>query len=269
MTSYASPFPGMDPYLEDPARWPGVHQSLMTYLRDAIQPHIRPRYTAVIAERPCGSERVYVATQGRNIYPDVFVVQRPMREQAEAYGTATAATPVEVASPWIYKKLLEPRRVPYIEILQHDIGEVVTVIEVLSPVNKVDGDGRDQYLKKQAEILSSRASLVEIDLLGVGLRVTDEPRDELNRVPFYRYIISVNRADREYVELYPLKISERLPRFRIPLRSPDADVVVDLQAAFNRCYDNGAFADLIDYSQPPPVLLSQEERAWAQQVLQG
>ena len=35
-----SPFPGMDPYLEHPALWPGVHQSLITYLRDALVPDL-------------------------------------------------------------------------------------------------------------------------------------------------------------------------------------------------------------------------------------
>ncbi|MCK4452049.1 MAG: DUF4058 family protein [Anaerolineae bacterium] len=28
-----SPFPGMDPYLEYPVRWPDVHHSLITYIR--------------------------------------------------------------------------------------------------------------------------------------------------------------------------------------------------------------------------------------------
>ena len=41
-----SPFPGMDPYLEEPARWPDVHQRLITYLADALQPRVRPRYVA-------------------------------------------------------------------------------------------------------------------------------------------------------------------------------------------------------------------------------
>ena len=41
-----SPFPGMDPYLEEPRRWPDVHQSLITYIRDALQPAVRPRYFA-------------------------------------------------------------------------------------------------------------------------------------------------------------------------------------------------------------------------------
>ena len=39
-----SPFPGMDPYLEEPRRWPDVHQRLITYLTDALQPAIRPRH---------------------------------------------------------------------------------------------------------------------------------------------------------------------------------------------------------------------------------
>ncbi len=31
-----SPFPGMDPYLEDQGRWPDFHASMITYCRDAI-----------------------------------------------------------------------------------------------------------------------------------------------------------------------------------------------------------------------------------------
>lgn len=45
------PFPGMDPYLERPDLWPDVHQSLITYIRDALQPQLRPRYHARIGER--------------------------------------------------------------------------------------------------------------------------------------------------------------------------------------------------------------------------
>ena len=45
------PFPGMDPYLEDPAVWPGLHDSLIVYTRDALQPLILPRYYVEIRER--------------------------------------------------------------------------------------------------------------------------------------------------------------------------------------------------------------------------
>lgn len=70
----SSPFPGMDPYLEDPALWQDVHQGLITYIRDELQPDIRPRYHARIGER------LYVVQTGRNIYPDVTIAQRPRKE---------------------------------------------------------------------------------------------------------------------------------------------------------------------------------------------
>ena len=33
--SMPSPFPGMDPYLEDPSVWMDFHESFSTYLRDS------------------------------------------------------------------------------------------------------------------------------------------------------------------------------------------------------------------------------------------
>ncbi len=38
------PFPGMDPWLEHPARWLGVHNSLITAIADEIVPKVAPRY---------------------------------------------------------------------------------------------------------------------------------------------------------------------------------------------------------------------------------
>ena len=32
-----SPFPGMDPYLEEPSFWPDVHHELIATIRDQIQ----------------------------------------------------------------------------------------------------------------------------------------------------------------------------------------------------------------------------------------
>ena len=45
------PFPGMDPYRENPAIWPDVHDSLIVYSRDALQPLLQPHYYARISER--------------------------------------------------------------------------------------------------------------------------------------------------------------------------------------------------------------------------
>jgi hypothetical protein len=46
-----SPFPGMDPYLEHPAIFPGLHDSMITYLREALQARLPEPYYAEIGER--------------------------------------------------------------------------------------------------------------------------------------------------------------------------------------------------------------------------
>ena len=47
-------------------------------------------------------------------------------------------------------------------------SRVVTTIELLSPVNKQPGEGREQYLAKQRQTLASHTHLIEIDLLRAG-----------------------------------------------------------------------------------------------------
>src|SRR5438477_4232908 len=65
-----SPFPGMDPYLEDHALWPGVHDSLIVYTRDFLQPLLLPRYFVEIGER------IYFEDPREVIYPDAVVRER-------------------------------------------------------------------------------------------------------------------------------------------------------------------------------------------------
>jgi hypothetical protein len=47
----ASPFPGMDPYLEQPAFWSSFHTRLIVALADAIAPMIRPQYYVELETR--------------------------------------------------------------------------------------------------------------------------------------------------------------------------------------------------------------------------
>ena len=69
-----SPFPGMDPYLEEPAMWPDVQQRLISPTADALQLHLEPRYYARIGEG------VYVARPPRTMYPHVVLTRRTLRE---------------------------------------------------------------------------------------------------------------------------------------------------------------------------------------------
>ncbi|MBI5350560.1 MAG: DUF4058 family protein, partial [Chloroflexi bacterium] len=80
-----SPFPGMDPYLENPTMWPDLHHRLITYIADTLQPALRPNYNARIGER------VYLVSPPQSFYPDVTLLKTPkVIREAPA---AVAATP--------------------------------------------------------------------------------------------------------------------------------------------------------------------------------
>lgn len=252
-----SPFPGMDPYLEDRALWPDVHASLITYIREALQPHIRPKYVARIGER------IQLAQAPHSYIPDVFVAHR-LREPAPILVVEKTLVADE---PQTVIFLDEERRVPYIEIVYRETGEVVTVIEVLSPANK-EGDGRARYRQKQQELLNSQASLVEIDLLAYGEVTVLAGSVTITEPADWRYLISISRPQRRHeVDFYAVPLRQRLPRCRIPLRQPDPDTVLDLPVVFSRCYDVGGYDLLIDYGRLPATPLRENEVAWLTNLL--
>lgn len=271
----SSPFPGMDPYLEESRRWPDVHQSLITYIRDALQPAVRPHYHARMGER------VYLMHAWAAIAPDIFLLGRRetepggrrLREPGGAYAVAplqetVAPLALEADEPVRFMVAPVQEREPFVELVHGD-GAIVTVIEVLSPANKTTGEGYRQYRQKQEQILNSPVHLVEIDLLSTGLPTIAIPPAELLLLPPHRYLVSVRRGPQLQGEAYPIPLPKRLPRLRVPLRAPDPDVILDLQAVFERCYDNGGYADLVDYSAPPPVELSDAEAAWLDEMLRN
>lgn len=255
-----SPFVGMDPWLEEASRFRGVHQRLNTYLADELQEHLPSTYVATI------DEYIYATSNSQGIYPDVVVIHQPVCEAAMTDATDASSQTIEIAEPWVITLPSDEMTVPYIEIVEAKSGDVVTAIEILSPVNKTSGAGRSNYLKKQAEMLHSQTNLVEIDLLGAGERTMPVPLDATGKPPPHRYLIGVYRAThRSRVEVYPLRLDQRLARFRIPLRHPD--VVIDLQEVLDRCYDMGRYFGLIDYTIPPYVSLSVDEQAWVKTQL--
>jgi hypothetical protein len=241
-------FPGMDPYLESPE----LHNSLIVYIRDALQPLLRPNYIAAL------EERVFVeGPPEREFIPDVLVKRR----RDEPHGTAAvieADAPVEVVSE------LEIHE-SYLTILDRQTRRVVTVLEVLSPTNKYAGPGRDSYVAKQREVLASQTHLVEIDLLRRGPHVLAIPEWLAQERVTYEYLVCVNRAEgrRNHYQLYPRRLRERLPRIRVPLAGNDPDVVLDVQAILAHAYEAGSYRDLLAYDRPCQPPLSPEDQAWA------
>lgn len=265
----ANPFPGMNPYLEDPSTWGDAHHRLLTYIADALQPNLVPKYVARL------NERVYTNPWQSRI-PDVLILERRARESAVAYAVrapdATAAFSDELppTEPILIDLAPTEEREAFIEIRRADDGQIVTVIEVLSPANKIPGIGRKAYLKKQRELIESETNLVEIDLIAWGKPTLAVARRRRETLPHYRYLISVHRCTRRYVfEMYPLRLPDRLPQMRIPLLPPDADVLLHVQRALNLVYDNGGYDALLNYAEPPRTLLDSAEAEWMDELLRA
>jgi len=255
-----SPFPGMDPYLEQ--YWLDVHHRLITYASDMLQTRLPSGLRARV------QERVFVETEerrGRILYPDVHVVEMPTPGSRRKVEEGIA-----VAEPLVVHVEHEPIRQGFIEIIESGSGgRVVTLIEFLSPSNKVSGDGQSLYLRKREEIMAAGANMVEIDLTRTGERILFVRPERLPLSHRTTYQICVWRATRpEVCEVYRAPLEEPLPAIRVPLRKDDRDVPLEIQPLIDQSYEKGAYDDL-DYTADPSPPLSEPEAAWAREVLRS
>jgi hypothetical protein len=254
-----SPFPGMDPYIEDPEIWSDFHNNLASEIQGQLNPLIRPHYIARLIPRV--TYEVIEIARPRGIRPDVGIwgqssPPRMVRESATVISPAPVTSSVE---------LEYPLELVNIEIHKTDTLELVTAIEILSPVNKRPGhEAFEDYLRKRRELLRSAAHLMEIDLLRGGVR--PPLREPVPDAPYY---VVLSRATlRPEVAVWPLSFQERLPVLPVPLREQDPDVPLDLAAAIAAVYERAGYADLIDYRRtPPPPALADSDMLWIEELL--
>lgn len=256
-----SPFPGMDPYLEDPVLWPGVHQRLITYLGDELAERLPVHYFLSIGERLCIDE------PERDIYPDASILEQQKVPPSPANETAVGTLVPD--PPLLVSMASEAAREPYIEILPVKERErVITLIELLSPSNKDKGNRtRDQYRVKQKQVLAGKTHLLEIDLLRGGTHTAAVPRTHLRRRGRYDYLVALSRStNRGVSEVWAFSLRQRLPRISVPLEGDDPDIVVDLQPLLDRCYDRG-YARRLDYEELPTEPLKAADAEWVDALL--
>ena len=135
-----SPFPGMNPYLEQEDSWHDFHISFVVSASHVLVASVRPKYLVRI---------------------DNYVFEHEPRHS---------------------------ERHRFLEVRICETGELVTVIEMLSPSNKAPGRFRDQYLTRRLGLLTSNVHFVEIDFLRGG------PKMWKDKVPGDDYSVLVSRA---------------------------------------------------------------------------
>jgi hypothetical protein len=216
----------MDPFLENPALWTDVHHELISTAREILAHQLKPNYSVRV------EERAYISDEddpGRQlIIPDLRVMHR------------------------VITLLDEQLHEPYLEVIDRASRAVVTVIEILSPSNKIRGSrSRKSYEEKRLQVMRSEGSFIEIDLL----RGMDgfPPYDVL---PRHDYRVHVSRASkRPKGKLWPILTEQRLPKIPVPLLPDAADGELDLQLVLNTAYDRAIYDQEVDYRSdpvPPP-----------------
>jgi hypothetical protein len=260
----ASPFPGMDPYLEG-YLWSDVHQSLAAQFKRQLGPLVRPNYVVRLAMYFVND--LVPAQELGIVYPDLEVV-RPYQEPVPMLEPAGTAPSLAITPPAIKIPAAIPLEVRLTSIHVMDVAqnELVTSIEILSPVNKRE-PGLSHYRQKRTELLQAGVHLLEIDLVRRGGRAWFSGVDEL---PISPYLMVLTRAHQPYAELWPVYLDTPLPVLPVPLRSPDADIPLDIKTAVTTIYEESDYDRTIDYRQPPPPpSLSRQEKTWVDAHLQA
>jgi hypothetical protein len=256
----------MDPYLEDVGLWPDVHHELISVSRELLNKLLRPKYHVRV------EERVYISDEydpGRQvIIPDLRVAGTGQNGPVPASPVSgpdesgvAVAEPVELTT-LIEDEIHETR----LEVINREQRMVVTVIEVLSPTNKVAGSrGRASYEEKRAEVMKSPSHFVEIDLLRAGVALGAR-----ERVPPADYYVHVSLQDRRPKgRVWPILLPQRLPEIPVPLRPEDQDVPLDLQQVLATAYDRAGYDLELDYRQEPVPPLPGNYVEWADGLLRS
>jgi len=253
-----SPFPGMDPYLEGYI-WPDVHNELASAIKELLVPYLAPKYVARIA--PYTVVDATPESEAGIIYPDLAVLTRKnkLEETAVAYKRDGSISPPDVNIPSSFPV---PVRIPVIEIRDVAGKRLITVIEILSPVNKKK-PGLDAYREKRVDLHRTGVHLMEIDLLRRGTRPFLH-----TMMPQKNYIVTLMRADSPNTEVWAFNVQDSLPVLPVPLIAPDPDVPLDLKRALDVIYERSRYELSIDYEKsPPPPEFSEQDKQWMAQFV--
>ena len=162
--------------------WQDFHLKYLAAINERLVAQVRPKYIVKMEEHlyiheiPAEPRKL----AGRLMFPWRCI--RPGQGGESGAAVLEAPTEIELAAQ-------DVERVPFLEVRDRVGGELITVLELLSPSNKRTGADRDQYLAKRGKLLNSGTHLVELDLLRGG-----RPLPALHR-PDCLYSIMVSRAE--------------------------------------------------------------------------
>lgn len=263
-----SPFPGMDPFVEQNPLFQELHTQILAEMQATLQPQLRPKYVARL-ERHLSEGSVWDASPStvslERREPDVTIIAGSTGRHAGS--TALLAKPSGSAREELEPDELELRKQRRIVIyVQKSPRLAVTGIELLSPGNKQRGAvARDRYLEKRSSALHGGLHWVEIDLLRGGLR-PPIPVSVPRSADYLAYVAQATETGWNHL-LYSWSLRDPLPTLPIPLLGDD-QARLDLGHCFSTAYDRIAADDEVNYAAPPPPpRLRKADAGWVDRLL--
>ncbi len=255
---FVNPFPGMNPYLETQGLWPDVHNRLISAISSFLRRSLPMQYSVVMQERVVIGHNPPEDTRRRYAIPDITISSDASGPNASANRRDALAEGITVLIPEAYWS-----RQKFLTIREQSRGYAVTVLELLSPSNKYQGDGRREYLDKRLRVLESATHLVEIDLVRAGDPLPVEVYD--GDEP-YRILVSRNEL-RPSAKLYPFGLQSAIPDIVLPLLNDADEPTLRLGEIVNDIYLQDYYGRLVNYRDDPSGPLSKDDREWIDQLL--
>jgi len=246
----------MDPYLEEPNLWSDVHLTLIIAMRGALNAKM-PQGFIASADKYVWIHEPDAEARKRVVRPDGFIIQYEARPANPS--PAITSAPATIVIPATRREGNK-----YLKITDVRTRRLVTVIEILSPANKMPGPDREAYLTKRIDYLMAGVNLVEIDLLRDGMRL---PLGELAPPAFDYYAMVCRAPQMPAAGFWPFTLRDLFPIIPIPLTPSESDIPLDLKPCLDRAFQEGLYEVDIDYHKPPVPPLSPADAEWAKQLI--
>jgi hypothetical protein len=259
----------MDPYLESHNLWPDVHNRLISIFAEQLAPQLAPKYVAELQTQLIIGQ---LGQDPKGALPDISITRTDSQSfdsqsfDSESDNDEDGDTAVAVKPSKVIMKVpsLVPIELTSIYVRRVEGEELITVIELLSPVNKHQGKERHKYIVKRLSFFDSAIHLVELDLLREGPRMPFE-----GKVPDCDYLLMVSRSyQRPDCEAWPLSVRDPLPVLPVPVHLPDRDVQLDVGQALRVAYERARYDLRINYSVPPVPRLRTSDAEWARSLIE-
>ncbi len=239
---------------EQPALWMTFHNRHITHICDFLNQQLPTHYMALSEQslqtrgiEPGGDIVI------RNLEPDVSIFR-----QSSGQAVAVAMSPIPVWQGKLIRMIEPVRRLTAVVVREVEkpgiLGQLVARIELLSPANKRGGSDYRAYLIRRSEAIQSNLPLIEIDYLHeIPSLLPDLPLypHEINAYP---YSIAVHDPRPMWEEgesrVYGFHVDEKIAPFLLPLAEDDA-LIFDLTPVYQHTFENGRWANLVDYSVLP------------------